>query len=226
MSKALLGEKVGMARLFDEDGMSVPVTIVKVAPNFVSQIKTVDSDGYDAIQLAAGEVSAARATLPMIGHDAKAGVAPQGEHREVRLDGDEVAEYEAGQKLDVSHLAEVKFVDVTAESKGKGYQGGMKRWGFAGFEASHGVERKHRAPGSIGGRASQAGGGRNKKGIKMAGQMGAKRVTVRNLAIHGVDVENGLLLIQGPVPGSKGGSLFIKESTRLWKRKARVAAAS
>lgn len=225
MPKAILGRKIGMTRLYDDDGNNVPVTVIEAGPCFVSQIKTQETDGYDAIQMAFEDVKARNSTFQVIGHDAKAGIAPKRFHREIRLDESEVAEYEAGQEINAEAFESVVFVDVTGFSKGKGFQGAMKRHGFAGQEASHGVERKHRSPGSIGGRSSNLGGGTIKKGIRMAGHMGAENVTVRSLKVVGIDKDKNLLLVQGPVPGPKQGLIFIREAKRLYKGKAKLAAA-
>ncbi|MEO1235583.1 MAG: 50S ribosomal protein L3 [Planctomycetota bacterium] len=225
MPQAILGKKIGMTRLFDDDGTNVPVTVVQAGPCFVSQVKTAETDGYDAVQLAYEDVKPRNSTFPVIGHDAKAGLAPKRFHREVRVDADETESYELGQEVNVEAFESVVFVDVTATSKGKGFQGGMKRHGFAGQEASHGVERKHRSPGSIGGRSSNLGTGKPKKGIRMAGHMGHERVTVRSLKVLGIDKDKNLLLIKGPVPGPKQGLIFIREAKRLYKGKAKLAAA-
>ncbi|MEM9417760.1 MAG: 50S ribosomal protein L3 [Planctomycetota bacterium] len=226
MPKAILGRKIGMTRLYDDEGANVPVTVIEAGPCFVSQVKTQETDGYDAIQMAFEDVKARNSTFQVIGHDAKAGLAPKRFHKEVRLDEAEVAEYEAGQEINVESFESTVFVDVTGTSKGKGFQGGMKRHGFAGQEASHGVERKHRSPGSIGGRSSNLGTGKPKKGIRMAGHMGAEQVTVRSLKVVGVDKEKNLLLVKGPVPGPKQGLIFIREAKRLYKGKAKLAAAA
>ena len=225
MAKAILGRKIGMTRLYDDEGNNVPVTVVQAGPCFVSQIKTAETDGYEALQLAFEDIKARRSSFQLIGHDAKVGLAPKRFHREVRLADGESDGVEAGQKIGVDTFEGVTFVDVTGTSKGKGYQGGMKRHNFKGKEATHGVERKHRSPGSIGGRSSNLGTGKPKKGIRMAGQMGNERVTVRSLKIVGIDKEQNLLLIQGPVPGPKQGLLTIREATRLYKGKAKIAAA-
>lgn len=225
MPKAILGRKIGMTRLYDDDGNNVPVTVIEAGPCFVSQVKTQETDGYDAIQMAFEDVKARSSTFQVIGHDAKAGLGPKRFHREMRLDESEVAEYEAGQEINAEAFESVVFVDVTGVSKGKGFQGAMKRHGFAGQEASHGVERKHRSPGSIGGRSSNLGTGKPKKGIRMAGHMGAENVTVRSLKVVGIDKDKNLLLIQGPVPGPKQGLIFIREAKRLYKGKAKLAAA-
>ncbi|MEM1099774.1 MAG: 50S ribosomal protein L3 [Planctomycetota bacterium] len=225
MPKAILGRKIGMTRLYDDDGNNVPVTVIEAGPCFVSQVKTQETDGYDAIQMAFEDLKARNSTFQVIGHDAKAGLAPKRFHREVRLDESEVAEFEAGQEIKAEAFEGVVFVDVTGVSKGKGFQGGMKRHGFAGQEASHGVERKHRSPGSIGGRSSNLGTGKPKKGIRMAGHMGSEKVTVRSLKVVGIDKDKNLLLIKGPVPGPKQGLIFIREAKRLYKGKAKLAAA-
>ncbi len=219
---AILGKKIGMTRLFTEDGKNVPVTVVQAGPCFVSQVKTVESDGYEAVQLAFDEVKGRNSTFPLIAHDAKAGLAPMRTHREITVAQGET--FELGQELTVEVLNGVTFVDVMSISKGKGTQGPMKRHNFGGQEASHGVERKHRSPGSIGGRASNLGTGKPKKGIRMAGRMGNERVTVRSLEIIKIDPERGLLLVKGPVPGGRNALLMIREATRLYKGKAKRAA--
>lgn len=226
MASAILGTKVGMTRLFDEEGRNIPVTVIQAGPCFVSQIKTADTDGYDAIQIAFDDVKGRNSTFPLIGHDAKAGLSPKRYHREVRLGEGQAAEYELGQQIGVEVFESVLFVDVIGTSKGKGTQGPMKRHGFAGQEASHGVERKHRSPGSIGGRSSNLGTGKPKKGIRMAGRMGNERVTVRSIKVVGIDKEKGLLLVKGPVPGANKGLVIVREATRLYKNKAKLAKAS
>jgi len=226
MPSAILGRKVGMTRLYDDDGKNIPVTVIQAGPCFVSQIKSAETDGYDAIQLAFEDVKARNSTFPLIGHDAKAGLSPKRFHREVRLGEGESAGFELGQQINVDALADVKFVDITGTSKGKGTQGPMKRHGFGGQEASHGVERKHRSPGSIGGRSSNLGTGKPKKGIRMAGRMGNEQVTCRSVQVVGIDSEKGLLLVKGPVPGANKGLVYVQEAKRLYKRKAAVAKAS
>ena len=217
MSTAILGRKIGMTRYFDESGVNIPVTVIQAGPCFVSQVKTEESDGYNAIQIAFEDVKARSSTFQLIGHDAKAGLPPKRVHREFRCDS--TPELELGAEVNVEAFSEIKYVDVVATSKGKGFAGPMKRHGFKGQEASHGVERKHRSPGSIGGRSSNLGTGKPKKGIRMGGHMGAERVTVRSLPIVKIDSENGLLLVKGPVPGAKGGLVYVREATRLFKRK-------
>lgn len=219
MPKAILGKKIGMTRYFMEDGLNVPVTVIEADSCFISQVKTVESDGYEAVQLASEDIKARNSTFPMIGHDHKAGLSPKRNHREIRLGEGESAEYEAGQAVTVEAFEDIKYVDVVGVSKGKGTQGTMKRHNFGGLEASHGVERKHRSPGSVGGRSSNLGTGSPKKGIRMAGRMGNERVTVRSLPVVAIDKEKNLLLVKGPVPGGKNGLLFIREAKRLYKRK-------
>ncbi len=226
MPAMLLGRKIGMTRLFDESGRNVPVTVIQAGPCFVSQIKTTDTDGYDAVQLAFEDLKARNSTIPVIGHDAKAGLGPKRMHREYRATGDEVAALEPGQRLTINVFDEIRFVDVIGTSKGKGFAGVMKRWGFKGFPASHGTERKHRAPGSIGGRAANLGTGKPKKGIRMGGHMGHRRVTVRSLQVIARDPQNNLMMVKGPVPGANKSIVLIREATRLYKRKAKLAKAS
>ena len=225
MASAILGRKVGMTRLYDDDGKNIPVTIIQAGPCFVSQVKTADSDGYDAIQLAFEDVKGRNSTFQLIGHDAKAGLSPKRFHREVRLGDGEAGEYELGQEINVEAFADTKFVDIIGTSKGKGTQGAMKRHGFKGQEASHGVERKHRSPGSIGGRSSNLGTGTPKKGIRMGGRMGNEQVTCRSVQVVGIDSEKGLLLVKGPVPGANKGLIYVREAKRLYKQKARLAKA-
>ena len=227
MATALLGRKIGMTRVFTEEGVNVPVTVVAAGPCYVSQIKTPEKDGYAAVQVAFDGLKPRRSTRPLIGHDAKAGVSPKRYHREFRLDGEEVEGYELGQELAVDRFEGIKYVDVVGTSKGKGFQGTVKRHNFKGQLASHGVKRKHRSPGSIGGHANYAGRrGGIKKGKKMPGQMGDERVTVRSLDLISIDKDNGLLLIKGAVPGGKNGLVEVREARRLNKMKASLAKAS
>ena len=231
-NRMILGRKVGMTRLFGEDGVDQPVTVIACGPCTVTQVRTRDLDGYDGIQLGFGEIKGRNSTMPLIGHDAKAGAAPQRFHRELRLEGAADGEgnhgvtFELGQEVVAGDFSDVTYVDVTGTSKGKGFQGAMKRHGFGGQEASHGVERKHRSPGSIGGRSSNLGTGKPKKGIRMSGHMGDEKVTVRNLPVVSIDTENHLLLVKGPVPGPKGGLLEVRTARRLWKRKTHALAAA
>ncbi len=225
MSFKLLGRKVGMTRVYDAKGVSVPVTAIQVGPCVVTQIKTNDNDGYDAIQIGFDDIKPRRATMAVMGHDAKAGTAPKRRHAEFLVDAEGAAEYTLGQVLTVADLANFAYVDVIGTSKGKGFQGAMKRHHFAGQEASHGVERKHRSPGSIGGHATNRGTGpKPKKGKKMAGHMGDERITVRSLDIVRIDEQNNLLLVKGPVPGAPTAILEICEPKRLYRKKAKLQA--
>jgi large subunit ribosomal protein L3 len=223
---AILGKKIGMTRWFMEDGTNIPVTVIQAGPCVVTQVKTVATDGYAAVQLAFDDAKPRTSTQPLIGHDAKAGSSPKRVHRELRLDSDKEAEaFALGQAVTVGALEGIKFVDVTGRSKGKGFQGTMVRWNFKGMCASHGTERKHRAPGSIGGGGIDRGRGpKLKKGKKMSGHMGDERVTVRSLDVVSTDAEKNLLVVKGAVPGATDGYLFIRTPTRLYKRKARIQA--
>ncbi len=225
MPAVLLGRKLGMTRYFTQDGNNVPVTVIQAGPCPVTQVKTTETDGYSAVQIAFDDVKPRRSTMPVIGHDAKAETGPKRFHREIRVEDDASAEaFELGQTVDVSQFEGVKYVDVSGTSKGKGFQGPMKRHNFAGLEASHGVERKHRSAGSIGGHATNLGTGpKLKKGKRMAGQMGNERVTTRSMDVISVDPERNLILVKGPVPGANNGLVYIREAKRLNRRKTRLA---
>lgn len=213
MSPAILGKKVGMTQIFTEDGRSVPVTVIEAGPCVVTQVKQGDGpDGYNAVQIGFGDVKPHRSTLAEIGHVRKAQTAPKAFTRELRLV--EPTEKQVGDTItvDIFSEGEVKWVDVTGTSRGKGFQGGMKRHGFGGQPASHGTERKHRSPGSIGGHASNLGTGKIKKGKLMSGRMGAARSTVRCQELMGVDAERNVLWIRGAVPGPKGGYVMIRQA--------------
>lgn len=222
----LLGKKVGMTRYFMADGKNIPVTVVQAGPCFVTQVKTSDKHGYSAVQIGMEDIKPRRSSQAVIGHDAKAGIAPKRMHREFRCKDDAEANgFTAGQEMTVAILDGVKFVDVIGISKGKGFQGQMKRHNFKGMCATHGTERKHRTGGSIGSHGTDRGhGAKIKKGKKMSGHMGDERVTVRNLDVVAVDAEKNLLLVKGAVPGANDGYLVIRPSVRLYKRKARVQA--
>ena len=223
-SAHLIGQKIGMTRVYDENGVSSPVTVIRVTPNTVTQIRTPETDGYSAVQIGAGDIKARNSTMPLIGHDAKAGVAPRRKHLEFRVEDGQESNWELGQELTVSVFDDIKYVDVIGTSIGKGFAGGMKRWGFKGQLATHGVERKHRSPGSIGGHGNNAGkSGRIKKGKKMAGHMGAKRITMRSLDVIRVDAENNLLLVKGPIPGHTNSWVEVRPATRLYRSKASKA---
>jgi large subunit ribosomal protein L3 len=218
----LLGRKVGMTRLLQPDGASIPVTAIEVGPCVVTQVRTAEKDGYDAVQIGWGDVKARNSTIPQIGHDFKAGTTPKREHREFRIKAEDAGNYELGKTLTVAALEGTMYVDVTGTSKGKGFQGVMKRHNFKGLFASHGTERKHRSPGSIGSYGSNRGfGGGLLKGKRMAGHMGAERVTMRSLDVVRVDAEKNLLLVKGPVPGANNGILAIRPAIRLYKSKAK-----
>ena len=221
MAFTLLGTKLGMTRVFDESGKSLPVTVIEVGPCYVTQLRTTERDGYCAVQIGFDEVKPRNSTMAMIAHDAKAGAPVLRRHCEFRVDEKELESYELGQKLTVKDLAEFKYVDVSGTSKGKGFAGGVKRHGFKGQLATHGVERKHRSQGSIGGHANNAGkSGRIKKGKKMSGHMGSERITVRSLDVIRTDEERNLILVKGPVPGANKSPVEIRSAVRLYKRKA------
>lgn len=223
---ALLGRKIGMTRWFMEDGTNVPVTVIQAGPCAVTQIKRTETDGYAAVQLGFEDVKPRRTTMPVMGHDAKAGTTPKRCHQELRLSDDTSAEeFELGQEINVKTFEKVMYVDVTGTGKGKGFAGVMKRHNFRGLCASHGTERKHRSGGSIGGHATDLGTGpKLKKGKRMAGQMGAKRVTVRSIDVIAIDADRNLLMVKGPVPGPNHGILFIRDAKRLNRSKTRKAA--
>lgn len=220
----LMGRKLGMTRVYTDDGVSVPVTVLELGPCVVTQLRTPETDGYEAVQIAWGDMKARNSTIPMIGHDAKAGAEPKRFHREFKaVDGES---FEVGQAVTVDVFDGVKYVDVIGTSKGKGFAGSMKRHRFKGQLATHGVERKHRSPGSIGGHANNAGmSGRIKKGKKMAGQMGAERVTARSCEVIRIDPERNLMLVKGPVPGHNKGQVQVRPAVRLNRGKARKASA-
>jgi len=211
MLPAILGRKIGMTQVYGADGAVQPVTVVQAGPCAVLQVKTVATDGYDAVQIGFQEHKPHRATRPQIGHAAKAGLAPRRFVREVRLSAP--ADLAAGAEVTVAVFEGVPFVDVVGTCKGKGFQGGMKRHHFGGQPASHGTERKHRSPGSIASYSSNRGtGGKPKRGKRMAGHMGAARRTSRNHKLVGIDKDNHLLLIKGAVPGPSGGVVFVRRS--------------
>ncbi len=211
MLPAILGKKIGMTQVYDDSGTLLPVTVVRAGPCTIMQVKTTETDGYDAVQIGLEDVKAHRATKPQIGHAAKANTKPKKFIREMRLS--EPTELTVGASVTVGSFEEVAWVDVIGTTKGKGFAGGMKRHHFKGLSASHGVERKHRSPGSIASHASDAGTGpKPKKGKRMAGHMGAVRCTSRNHQLVAVDTENDLMMIKGPLPGPNGEMLFIKKS--------------
>jgi large subunit ribosomal protein L3 len=209
-TKGILGHKLGMTQVFDADNRVVPVTVVAAGPVVVTALRTVETDGYNGVQLAFGAVDPRRVTKPEAGHFAKAGVTPRRHVAELRTDA--VADYTVGQELTAGDVfAAGAVVDVTGTSKGKGTSGVMKRHGFKGLGAGHGVHRKHRSPGSIGGCSTP---GRVFKGLRMAGRFGNTTVTTQNLTVHAVDSDAGLLLIKGAVPGPKGGLLMVRNAVK------------
>ena len=213
---ALLGRKIGMTRWFMEDGTNVPVTVIEAGPCAVTQIKRTETDGYAAVQLGFEDVKPRRTTMPVMGHDARAGTTPKRCHRELRLSDDRsVEEFELGQTINVTTFEDVKYVDVTGIGKGKGFAGVMKRHNFRGLCASHGTERKHRSPGSIGGHATDLGTGpKVKKGKRMAGQSGNVRRTVMSVRLLKVDLENDLMLIRGSIPGPAGSWVEVRQAKK------------
>jgi large subunit ribosomal protein L3 len=211
----LLGKKVGMTQVYDKLGKLVPVTVIQAGPCVVMQVKTAETDGYNAIQLGFDEMKSTRRNRPEVGHAKKAKTTPKRFVREVRLPDDAEEPCAAGESVTVSAFSEEKFVDVVATSKGKGFAGVMKRHGFGGFPASHGTERKHRAPGSISSFASDAGHGPGpKKGKRMAGHMGDCRVTAKNHELVAIDEEQNLLVVKGSVPGPAGGYCVVRSAKR------------
>lgn len=208
--KGLLGTKLGMTQVWDENGAVVPVTVIEVAPNVVTQIRTPEVDGYSAVQIAAGQIDPRKVTKPLAGHFEKAGVTPRRHLTEVRTAN--AAEYALGQELTAAETFTAgEKIDVVGTSKGKGFAGTMKRHNFKGVGASHGQHRNHRKPGSIGGASFP---GRVFKGQRMAGRMGGERVTVQNLTVHAVDAEKGLILVKGAVPGARGRLVFVRNAVK------------
>ena len=208
--KAILGEKLGMTQVFSEDARAIPVTVIKAGPCTVTQLKTVEKDGYSAIQIAYKEMPSRKVNSPMKGHFEAAGVAPNKYLVELRVP--DSAAFELGQKITIADVLEKGAkADVSGISKGKGFQGVMKRHNFKGQPASHGAHKVHRAPGSIGACATPA---RVFKGTRMAGRMGSEKVTVMNLQVVDIDVERGLLLLGGAVPGPKGSVILVREAVK------------
>ena len=212
MTLGVVGRKVGMTRVFDDQGVSTPVTVIEVEPNRVTQQKNDQTDGYSALQVTVGERRANRVTTPMAGHYAKASTPAGRTVREFRVDEAALGEYEPGAEITVAIFDGVPAVDVTAKSKGKGFAGTVKRHNFRMQDATHGNSLSHRVPGSIGQNQTP---GRVFKGKKMAGQMGNERVTTQNLKLVKVDVENGLLLIKGAVPGATGGDVVVRPAVKV-----------
>jgi large subunit ribosomal protein L3 len=208
-AKGILGTKLGMTQVFDENNRVVPVTVIKADPNVVTAIRTEERDGYSAVQVAFGAIDPRKVNKPVSGQFAKAGVTPRRHIVEIRVA--DPAAFEVGQELTAEVFSDGAYVDVTGTSKGKGFAGTMKRHGFAGQGASHGAQAVHRRPGSIGGCATP---GRVFKGTRMSGRMGNDRVTTQNLSVHKVDAENGLLLIKGAIPGRKGALVIVKNAVK------------
>ena len=206
----VLGSKLGMTQVWDEAGRLVPVTVVQAGPCVVTQVRTSDSDGYDAVQIAYGAIDPRKVNQPAAGHFAKAGVTPRRHLVELRTA--DAGQYALGQEITVEVFEAGQKVDVVGTTKGKGTAGVMKRHGFHGVGASHGAHRNHRKPGSIGGASTP---GRVFKGMKMAGRMGHVRQTTQNLTVHAIDVERGLLLIKGALPGPKGGVVLVTNAAKL-----------
>jgi len=207
--RGILGTKLGMTQVFDENNRIVPVTVVAAGPCLVTRIRTPEKDGYSAVQLAYGAIDPRKVTKPVAGHYAAAGITPRRHLVELRTA--DAAGYEVGQELTAEVFDAGAVVDVVGTSKGKGTAGVMKRHGFSGLGASHGTQRKHRSPGSIGGCATPS---RVFKGTRMAGRMGNVRVTTQNLTVHRVDADSGLLLIKGALPGPKGGLVLVKTAAK------------
>ncbi|GAB2921463.1 50S ribosomal protein L3 [Rheinheimera gaetbuli] len=211
MAIGLIGRKVGMTRIFTEDGVSIPVTVIEATPNRVTAVKTAETNGYSALQVTAGTVKANRLSKPDAGHFAKVGVEAGRGLWEFRLADNEGADITVGSEITVEIFAETKKVDVAGTSKGKGFAGAVKRWNFRTQDATHGNSLSHRAPGSIGQNQSP---GKVFKGKKMAGHMGAERVTVQSLEVVRVDAERNLLLVKGAVPGAIGGDVIVKPAVK------------
>ncbi|MDN6442485.1 MAG: 50S ribosomal protein L3, partial [Acidipropionibacterium jensenii] len=207
--KGVLGTKLGMTQLWDENNKVVPVTVIQAGPCVVTQVRTPETDGYSAVQLGFGAVKAKKVTKPESGHFERAGVTPRKHLVELRTS--DASEYTLGQEITADVFEAAEIVDVTGTSKGHGTAGVMKRHGFKGLRASHGVHRKHRSPGSIGGCSTP---GKVLKGMRMAGRMGNDRITVQNLPVHSVDSERGIILVRGAVPGAKGSLVVVRSAAK------------
>jgi len=209
-TKGLLGKKLGMTQVWDEKNKLVPVTVIEIAPNVVTQIRTKALDGYNGVQIAAGAIDPRKVNKPLAGHFDKAGVTPRRHITELRTA--DAADYSLGQELTVDGVfAAGTKVDVMGTSKGKGFAGVMKRHNFKGVSASHGSHRNHRKPGSIGASSTPS---RVFKGMRMAGRMGGERVTVLNLKVYSVDADNGVMLVKGAVPGARGRLVFVRNAVK------------
>ncbi len=208
-TKGLLGKKLGMTQVWDANNKLVPVTVVEITPNVVTQLRTQEVDGYTAVQIAYGQIDPRKVTKPLTGHFDKAGVTPRRHLTELRTD--DISGYSLGQELTVDIFEAGKKVDVMGTSKGKGFAGVMKRHNFKGVSSSHGSHRNHRKPGSIGASSTPS---RVFKGMRMAGRMGGDRVTVLNLTVHSIDLEKGLILVKGAVPGARGRIVFVRNAVK------------
>jgi len=208
-TKGLLGKKLGMTQVWDANNKLVPVTVVEITPNVVTQLRTQEVDGYTAVQIAYGQIDPRKVTKPLTGHFEKAGVTPRRHLTELRTD--DISGYSLGQELTVDIFEAGKKVDVMGTSKGKGFAGVMKRHNFKGVSSSHGSHRNHRKPGSIGASSTPS---RVFKGMRMAGRMGGDRVTVLNLTVHSVDLEKGIILVKGAVPGARGRIVFVRNAVK------------
>ncbi len=210
ISKGMLGTKLGMTQVWNEQGKLVPVTVIELSPNVVTQIRTAEKDGYAALQIAYGQIDPRKVNKPLEGHFEAAGVTPRRHVAEIRTA--DAADYSLGQELTAEGVFEAgQLVDVVGTSKGKGTAGVMKRHNFKGVSASHGAHRNHRKPGSIGASSTPS---RVFKGMRMAGRMGGERVTVLNLTVHAVDAEKGLLLVKGAVPGARGRIVYVRNAVK------------
>jgi len=208
-SRGLLGMKLGMTQVWDENNKLIPVTVIEISPNVVTQLRTQEVDGYSAVQIAYGQIDPRKVNKPLTGHVDKAGVTPRRHVTEVRTA--DAAEYTLGQEIAVDIFEAGQKVDVVGTSKGKGFAGVMKRHNFKGVSASHGSHRNHRKPGSIGASSTPS---RVFKGMRMAGRMGGDRVTAMNLKVQAVDLEKGLILVKGAVPGARGRIVFVRNAVK------------
>lgn len=210
IAKGMLGTKLGMTQVWNESGKLVPVTVIELASNVVTQIRTPEKDGYNAVQIAYGQIDPRKVNKPLTAHFEAAGVTPRRHVTEIRTA--DAGDYSLGQELTVDGTFEAgQLVDVVGTSKGKGFAGVMKRHNFKGVSASHGSHRNHRKPGSIGASSTPS---RVFKGMRMAGRMGGERVTVLNLTVHAVDIEKGLLLVKGAVPGARGRIVYVRNAVK------------
>ena len=210
VSKGMLGTKLGMTQVWNESGKLVPVTVIELAPNVVTQVRTPEKDGYNAVQIAYGQIDPRKVNKPLSAHFEAAGVTPRRHVTEIRTA--DAGDYNLGQELTVDGTFEAgQLVDVVGTSKGKGFAGVMKRHNFKGVSASHGSHRNHRKPGSIGASSTPS---RVFKGMRMAGRMGGERVTVLNLTVHAIDIEKGLMLVKGAVPGARGRIVYVRNAVK------------